>query len=298
MSVSPPRPKGPHLNALRAFESAARLGSFTAAAQELCVTPGAIAQHIKILEAWAKIPLFVRNARGVVLTSLGEELLPDFTVAFDRLGQAVQSLRTKAAPDKITIATLPAIAQLWLPEKLGELRRLAPDISVSVIAVETVPNLSREPIDLALFFEDGPLQAGDTEIFQDRIFPVCTAEIGARLDSVSSLARETLLHDSTWVTDWQLWLASISKGVEFPIGGPIHSLFAVALEEARHGAGVLMAHEALVASSLKSGALIAPFDHKVSLQRRLVMKATSSFTAKNNFKLLKSVFCGQTPSLQ
>lgn len=291
MSVSPPRPRGPHLNALRAFEAAARLGSFTAAAEELSVTPGAIAQHIKTLEAWAKVPLFDRNARGVVLTSLGKELLPNFTVAFDRLGEAVHSLRTKAAPDKITIATLPAIAQLWLPEKLGELRQLAPDISVSVIAVETVPNLSREPIDIALFFEEGVLQAGDTEIFQDRIFPVCTPEIGARLDTVSALAHETLLHDSTWSNDWQLWLSSVSKSVEFPISGPVHSLFAVALEEAQHGAGVLIAHEALVASSLKRGALMVPFDHKVTLQRRLIMKTASAFIENNNFELLKSVFC-------
>jgi len=70
MAIAPPRPKGPHLNALRAFESAARLGSFTSAAEELCVTPGAIAQHIKSLEAWAESPLFVRNTRGVVMSPL------------------------------------------------------------------------------------------------------------------------------------------------------------------------------------------------------------------------------------
>lgn len=110
MNAAPRQPKGPHLNALRAFESTARLGSFTAAAEELNVTPGAIAQHVKSLEAWAVSPLFVRHTRGVTLTPLGEELLPDFTRAFDHLSEAVQALRTKAAPQKVKIATLPAIA--------------------------------------------------------------------------------------------------------------------------------------------------------------------------------------------
>ena len=77
MAIAPPRPKGPHLNALRAFESAARLGSFTSAAEELCVTPGAIAQHIKSLEAWAESPLFVRNTRGVVMSPLTDRRLAD-----------------------------------------------------------------------------------------------------------------------------------------------------------------------------------------------------------------------------
>ncbi|OUR80725.1 LysR family transcriptional regulator [Alphaproteobacteria bacterium 46_93_T64] len=293
MSVAPPRPKGPHLNALRAFESAARLGSFTAAAEELCVTPGAIAQHIKSLEAWAESPLFARNTRGVVLTPLGEELLPDFSVAFDRLSEAVQALRTKAAPKKIRIATLPAIAQLWLSERLGNLRQVAPDISVSVIAVETMPNLLREPFDVTLFFEDGPMEKGDTEIFQDCIFPVCNPEIGSRLGSVSALRNETLLHDSTWTEDWKLWLSSVPGDKKLPTLGPVYSLFSVALEEARHGAGVLMAHEALVAPALESGELVSPFEHKLTLQRRLVMKTTPAFATKESCRLLKLVFCGK-----
>ena len=75
MSVAPPRPKGPHLNALRAFEAAARLGGFRMAAGELGVTPGAIAQHVKALEEWAGAALFERQSQGVVLTALGERTL-------------------------------------------------------------------------------------------------------------------------------------------------------------------------------------------------------------------------------
>ncbi|SPJ30939.1 LysR family transcriptional regulator [Falsiruegeria mediterranea] len=287
MSVSPPRPKGPHLNALRAFESAARLKSFAAAANELSVTPGAITQHIKALEAWAESELFVRHKRGVELTPLGEELLPEFTAAFDMLGGAIQSLRTKGTPNKIRIATLPSIAQLWLSEKLGKLRRIAPDISVSVVAVESPPNLAREPYDVSIFFKSGTLEKTETALFQDRIFPVCTPEIAARLNSVSDLEDETLIHDSTWTGDWEQWLRNFPEVGRRGARGPTYSLFSVALEEACHGAGILMAHEALVLAKLGSGALIAPFPEKVSLDRSLVMDVATRF--QNNPAMPKLV---------
>lgn len=287
MAIAPPRPKGPHLNALRAFESAGRLKSFAAAAEELSVTAGAISQHIKSLEAWAEGDLFVRNTRGVQLTPLGEDLLPGFTSAFDMLSDAVQALRTKSAPNKISIATLPSIAQLWLSGKLGALRRIAPEISVSVVAVETPPNLARDPFDVALFFREGPPEPDEVSLFRDRIFPVCTPEISARLTSVADLADETLLHDTTWAGDWALWFAQFPNAPRMGERGPSHSLFSVALEEACNGAGILMAHEALVATRLQSGALVAPFDQKLSLQRSLMMRLAPGFKESPVCNLLK-----------
>ncbi len=290
MPVSPPRIKGPHLNALRAFESAARLGSFTAAAEELSVTPGAIAQHIKTLEAWAESSLFERRSRGVELTPLGEELLPEFTAAFDQLGEAVHALRTKATPQKIRIATLPSIAQLWLSERLEALRQLAPHLSVSVIAIEQKPNLSREPFDVALFFEDMPIREGGVSLLQDSIFPVCSPEIGDRLNSLDDLNNETLLRDSTWIDDWNRWLSVVFENEKILPNGPAYSLFSVALEEARRGAGILIAHEALVTSALDSGDLVAPFEDKVTTDRYLVMRTSSSFSNHESCELMKSIF--------
>jgi LysR family glycine cleavage system transcriptional activator len=98
MAVSPPRPKDLPLNALRAFEAAARLGGFAAAAQELGVTPGAVTAHVKTLEAQLGAALFERTARGVELNALGQRVLPGFIEAFDALGEAVQTLRLEAAP--------------------------------------------------------------------------------------------------------------------------------------------------------------------------------------------------------
>lgn len=288
MSVAPPRPKGPHLNALRAFESAGRLKSFAAAAEELGVTPGAVAQHIKALEAWAEGDLFIRRTRGVELTPLGADLLPDFTAAFDMLGQAVQALRTRSAPHNIRIATLPSLAQLWLSGKLGVLRRIAPEISVSVIAVEHPPNLAREPFDASLFFQSGTPEPHQTVLFRDRIFPVCAPELAGRLKAVADLAGETLIHDSAWAGDWAHWLQAVGGAPRKGQRGPVHSLFSVALEEACNGAGVLMAHEVLVQSRLDSGLLVAPFPGKVPLDRCLVLSCAPGFESTPTFQKLLS----------
>lgn len=286
MAVAPPRIKGPHLNALRAFESAGRLGSFAAAAEELSVTPGAISQHIKSLEAWAEGELFERNTRGVVLTGLGEELLPEFTFAFDRLSDAVQALRTKSTPNKISIAALPSVAQLWLSEKLGVLRQIAPEITVSVMALESPPNLAREPYDVALFFSERPPNRDEVVLFQDHIFPVCAPEVARRLESIDDLKNENLLHDTTWADDWKHWMSETANGPTTDLRGATYSLFSVALEEACNGAGVLMGHEALVQAKLNSGVLVAPFEHRCALAQGLIMRTAPAFRETQACQLL------------
>jgi len=150
MSISPPRPKSPPLNAMRAFESAARLGGFSKAADELCVTPGAISQHIKSLEEWAGAPLFKRRSQGVMLTELGMETASQFSDAFDALGGAVRSLRSGARQSTINIAALPSVAQLWLSPRLPAIRAALSDLKISITALETPPNLYREMFDISI----------------------------------------------------------------------------------------------------------------------------------------------------
>ena len=185
MAISPPRPKGPPLNALRAFDAAARHCSFTRAANELCVTPGAVAQQVKSLESWSGAQLFTRKAHGIALTELGQALLPEFVDAFDRLGAAVQKLRSRANPDQVRIAALPSVAQLWLSPRLPKIRSTHGAPEISVIATETPPNLSRELFDLSIFFEDLPGYPNHIEICRDKIFPVCTPALAQRLESVA-----------------------------------------------------------------------------------------------------------------
>ncbi len=293
MPVSPPRPKMPALNSLRAFEAAARLESFTDAAAELCVTPGAVAQHIKSLEAWTGKKLFKRHPQGIELTALGAGTLTDFIEAFDRLGEAVNKLRANAIAHEIRIAALPSIAQLWLSPRLPEIRAAMPEISISVTALEQRPMLKREPYDLSIFYEEHPVCEKSIVIDADSIFPVCSPKIADDLGSPADLANAVLVHDTAWSDDWKTWLRKVLPEQKLPKSGPAFSLYSLAVEEAKNGAGVLMGHHSLVQSQLASGVLVAPFDDEVKLDRSLTIEIArhsvgNSYLKRVIDRLLKS----------
>lgn len=278
MPVSPPRPKGPPLNALRAFESAARLGGFTQAAEELCVTPGAVSQHIKALEGWAGTALFERRSHGVRLTAAGAALAPEFTAAFDRMGEAVRALQGQSPERSVHIAALPSLAQLWLSPRLPGLRRAFPDVRFSVTALERPPNLMREMFDWSLFIEEPTGEAGEFVLEPDEVFPVCAPELATRMAGPEDLLRQDLLTDESWSSDWPLWAAAAGLSFVSAPRGHRFSLYALALEEARSGAGVLIGHGCLVRGALADGSLVAPFDLRVSTGRALVLKSVGKAT--------------------
>lgn len=272
MTVAPPRPKGPPLNALRAFEAAARLGGFANAAEELCVSPGAVSQHVRGLEEWLGAELFERRSQGVRLTALGRAALPGLEAAFDAMGAAVHGLRAGARQGTLHVAALPSVAQLWLSPRLPAVRAALPGLRLSVSALETPPNLAREIFDLSLFIRPPGGAAGERVLAPDLIGPVCAPQIAARLRAPADLAGETLLHDALWSGDWAFWAAEAAPGVDLPEGGPRYSLYAIALEEARHGAGVLMGHQSLVQGALDEGSLVAPFGLGVPTGKALVLE--------------------------
>lgn len=254
MPVAPPGPRSLPLNALRAFEAAARLGGFAAAASELGVSPGAVTAHVKGLEQALGAALFERQPGGVRLTALGTRVLPGFTAAFDQLGLAVEELRTGARPGRVHVAALPAIAQLWLSPRLPALR--AAGLEVSVTALEAPANLKRSAYDVNLFLTEA--EAGVT-LAEDAIFPVCAPALAARLRRPDDLADVPCLSDSAWAEDWRIWAEAALPGRGFVPSGPVYSLYALAVEEAVNGAGVLIGHAPLVARHLAEGRLVAPF---------------------------------------
>ncbi|MEM6587589.1 MAG: LysR family transcriptional regulator [Pseudomonadota bacterium] len=275
MPVTPPRPKGPPLNALRAFEAAARLGGFSKAAEELSVTPGAVTQHIKALEDWVGTPLFERRSQGVRLTRAGARLQPDFTAAFDRMGQAIHALKEASETQRVHIAALPSVAQLWLSPRMPRLRAENPQVQFSVTALEQPPNLLRDMFDWSVFF--GHPTGEDDEIIldQDLITPVCAPELAATLSDPDDLSAHTLLIDESWAQDWTIWadragwdMARAGRQARF-------SLYALAVEEARNGAGLLMGHKTLIQADLEAGRLVAPFETVAPTGLMLILKSTA-----------------------
>lgn len=273
MPLAPPRPRLPSLNALRAFEAAARCESFTKAAEELGVTPGAVTQQIRQLEAWLGIRLFDRLAQGVALTPAARAALPRLSRGFDLLAHSVQDLRAAHENRALAIAALPCIAQLWLSPRLPALQQAFPGLQVSITALEQPPDLRREPYDLALFYLDeapGTAQA----LGPDAILPVCAPAVASRLRSIADLIGETLLHDAVWRSDWARWLASAGAQTAIDArNGSAFSLYALALDAALSGAGVLMGRMSLIRPHLAAGRLAAPFAHVLAMPDRLMMLA-------------------------
>lgn len=266
MAVDPPRPKAMPLKALRAFEAAARHESFVLAGEELLVTPGAIAQQIKLLEEWAGCRLFERKAQGVRLSDVGRAALPSLTAAFDALGVSAQELRRAGMPGSIRIAALPSVAQLWLSPRLPALRAHFPELLISVTALERPPNLQRESFDLALFFlNEVPEGAECSVLAEDRLFPVCTPELAQKLKQRAEPSHDVLLHDETWREDWPEWLRAARahsgrhRHTSDGHAGPLFSLYSLAVQAAIDGAGLLIGHQPLVESALARGRLVQAF---------------------------------------
>jgi LysR family transcriptional regulator, glycine cleavage system transcriptional activator len=260
MAVQAPSPRMPPFLALRAFEAAARHQSFARAAEELCVTPAAIAAQVKALEQWLCTPLFERHSQGLSLKPQAAAALPALAAAMDQLGQAVQTLRSEAGNAQLHIAALPALAQLWLAPLLPALRRELPGLQLSLSALEAPPNFNREAYDLGLFYAPR-LAKGCQRIVlaEDALLPVCSPALLLKGGSAPELAAQTLLHDSVWTQDWARWLKAAGRSDVRPTAGPRFSLYSMALQATLAGQGVLMGRRHLVAAALADGRLIAPW---------------------------------------
>lgn len=273
MSLKPPRPRLPSLNALRAFEVAARCGSFTRAADELGVTAGAVTQQIRQLEAWLGTKLFERLPQGVSLTEPARDALPRLTRGFSMVTQVVQDLRDSQASRgarALRIAALPCIAQLWLSPRLVALQQAFPGLELAISAMEQPPDPVRQPHDLALFYQ--PIPAGESG--SDSLTPVCAPALAQVLTSPVALASATLLHDAVWRDDWLRWLAFAGVEQVDAGRGPAFSLYSLALDAALAGSGVLIGRASLVGRYLADGRLVAPFAPMLPTRDRLSVLKT------------------------
>ncbi|MBK5002047.1 LysR family transcriptional regulator [Pseudomonas sp. S31] len=263
MSLDAPTRHTLQLNALRAFEASARLGGFARAAHELKVTPGAIAALIKTLESQYGAALFERHAKGVRLTALGESLKSQFTAAFDAVEEAARTLRRLAAPQRVHIVTSPALAQLWIGPRLPRLTDMLAPIEISVTAVDEAPNLKRSPFDLCVFYTER-LERGQRLLAREELLPVCVPALARQIGTAHDLAKARCIKSVGW-NDWEIWSAMVMPETGLVAQGPGFSLYAIALQQALLGAGVLIGRRSLVQPHLDSGELVAPLDQAVPL---------------------------------
>jgi LysR family transcriptional regulator, glycine cleavage system transcriptional activator len=253
----------PPLNALKAFEAAARYESFTRAAEELCVTQGAVSHQVKALEAELALKLFNRERQRLVITEAGRAYLEVVRDALDRIAAGTERLLQRQSAGALTVSTSPNFAAKWLVHRLGRFAEAHPGIDLRVSAALHHVDFAREDVDLAIRHGDGQ-GAGlhVTRLCREDLTPVCSPKLlrGRNgLRKLSDLARHTLLHVNDR-TDWVKWLDAAGARNVDPSRGPVLNQASMALDAAVDGQGVALARSALAAWDLIGARLVQPFE--------------------------------------
>jgi LysR family glycine cleavage system transcriptional activator len=259
-----PRSRLP-LNALRVFEAAARRVSFTAAAEELNITPGAVSRQIKALEAELGVRLFDRFNRAVRLTPAGARLAEGVADGLGRLEMAVDKARPRA-DGPLTVSVLHSFAAKWLVPRIHLFHAQHPGQQVLVSAADMAVDLARDPVDVCIRYGPGPYPGLEAELLVPNvIFPVCSPALldGPNpLREPADLARFTLLHDNNILPGepvWPTWLKDQGlEGID-AARGPRFSNTYLSMQAAMTGEGVVLAHQLLVMDDLAAGRLAKPF---------------------------------------
>jgi LysR family glycine cleavage system transcriptional activator len=253
----------PSLNAMRAFEAAARHLSFSRASDELHVTKAAVSHQIKALEEELGLPLFRRLNRALMLTDAGQTLYPAVSEALGLMSAAVARLKRQDETGGLTVTMLDSFAAIWLVPRLGRFRAMHSEIDVRISTSDDSIDFARSDVDLAIRYGAGHWPGVRAErLMTEDIFPVCAPALlssGPPLETPADLKNHTLLHDYGLVT-WQGWLSAVgATDVDFKRGPHYHHSNLV-LQAAEQGDGVALARSVLAADALASGRLVRPFD--------------------------------------
>ncbi|HEX7760613.1 MAG TPA: transcriptional regulator GcvA [Caulobacteraceae bacterium] len=256
----------PPLNALRAFEAAARHLNFSRAADELSVTPGAVSQQIQNLEDYVGASLFKRTPKGLLLTDAAQTALPALREAFDRLAEAASLLTAAVDGRRLTLTAAPSFAAKWLVPRLGRFEEAHPLVDVWLSADMELVDFAAGEVDLAIRYGSGRYPGLETvRLMNETVIPVASPDLIAAnpLNDPSDLSHHILLHDGSpdaddSCPDWSMWLAARSvKGVDGN-RGPRFNQSSLVIEAAVGGRGVALAKRTLAQDDLDAGRLVAP----------------------------------------
>ena len=256
----------PPLNALRAFEAAARHLNFSRAADELSVTPGAVSQQIQNLEDYVGAALFKRTPKGLLLTDAAQTALPALREAFDRLAEAASLLTAAVDGRRLTLTAPPSFAAKWLVPRLGAFERAHPQVDVWLSAGMELVDLTAGEVDMAVRYGGGRYPGLEVRrLMSESVIPVAAPGIlnETPLNTPDDLSNHILLHDGSpevddSCPDWAMWLAA--RGLKNVDGqrGPRFNQSSLVIEAAVNGRGVALAKRTLAQADLDAGRLVAP----------------------------------------
>ncbi|HYD93729.1 MAG TPA: transcriptional regulator GcvA [Noviherbaspirillum sp.] len=278
----------PPLPAVRAFEAAARHGGFQNAAQELHVSAGAVAHHVKQLETWLGVSLFQRLPRGVTLTPAGRQYAQALRPLLEGLADASEAVRRRSDERVVTVTSVPSLVARWLMPRLGRLRELHPEIDMRVLASLHPADFAREGIDVAIRLGPGPYPGLQADVLLEEWFSaVCSPAFKAAapdLRAPADLLRYPLLHDEVEMRipeeiNWSRWLHAF--GVSYSgAARPSFSHTYLTLEAAASGQGVAIAAEAFIEEDLRSGRLVRLLPQRVLGPYRFHLLRTAEAEAR------------------
>lgn len=254
------------LNALRAFEAAARHLSFTRAALELCVSQAALSHQIKALEERLGFALFRRLPRGVALTDEGSALVPALSDSFDRMGAALDMFARGQIREVVTLGVVSTFATGWLLPRLGGFKGLHPEIDLRILTNNNRPDLAGEGLNLAIRFGEGAWHGVDsTPLMEAPLMPMVAPSIVAAVKTPADLFAQNLLR-SYRPDEWPKWFAA--AGLTPPkLTGPMFDSSLAIAQAAMAGAGVGLLPAAMFQAELASERLSIPLDVSVSAGR-------------------------------
>jgi len=251
------------LSALRAFEAAARLGSFKAASEELAVTPTAVSHQIRALEEQTGLTLFERQVRKVSLTDAGTQLYPVLRDGFDAFEAALDRLTQARSRATVCISATSAFTVKWLVPRMADFQARYPDIDLQLHASDVTVDLRSGAVDIAIRYGNGPYPGLVTEpMLEDRFAPMANPKVG--VITTDDLVRAPLIHFD-WRRPhpgnptWERWFAA--AGLPWPSsGGQLRfSDEGHAIQAAVAGHGVALVSLAMAAEELAAGHLVQPF---------------------------------------
>lgn len=255
----------PHLplNALRAFEAAARHLSFTRAAIELHVTQAAVSHQVKLLEERLGVTLFRRLPRGLMITEEGLALLPTLEESFDRMADMLERFEGGHMREVLVVGAVGTFAVGWLLPRLADFRQRHPFIDVRLSTNNNRVDIAAEGLDYAIRFGNGAWHDTEAEpLLEAPLSALCVPAIARQLKTPDDIPRQTLLR-SYRADEWPSWLERAGAAVP-QITGPVFDSSVLMVEAALQGAGVALAPPLMFSRHMASGALEQPFPVYVS----------------------------------
>jgi LysR family glycine cleavage system transcriptional activator len=275
----------PPLSTLRPFEAAARLESFSRAADELHLTHGAVSHQVRALEEHLGAPLFHRHGKRVSLTPAGRAFAERVRAALGEIALAADQARSRRRENRLTVSVLPSFASRWLMPRLIRFMEAHPEVEVNVMATTALANFAADEVDVAIRFGGGPWPPLACErVMGDECFPVASPKFNrGRLPKRAQelLGMRIIREDRDY---WKEWFAAAGVEIEGPLGGPSFNDATFSLQAAIRGEGVALTRRSLVGDDLERGTLVQLFALTVKTKEAYWLVCPKELAESRNVK--------------